>query len=546
MSDPKIMSTIEAEGCLVDSSPALRSDSLSVWGAIVALIALVTALLLLRQGGVLMWLYPILTVALGTLLFARAPALYLGFVWWLWFLTPMVRRVVDWQTTWHPINPIMLAPYLVTGLACITLVRHGSKLATKEELPFTLTFAAIAYAYVVGVVWVGLAPATYAALSWGVPVVFAFHLVQHWRRLEGNQQAVARAFVWGILVMGLYGLWQYLDPPAWDRYWMENCGMNAIGQPEPLKVRVFSTMNAPGPFAMVLMAGLWILAGLRGWSRWVVAGPGYAAFWLSLVRSAWGGWFIGLAWIGVRAMGPTRWRLMAGGAVMVALSVPLLALKLSWFELLPHGDRLVEDWSSAVSVGPDLPGVRPAPTSADRPAAANVQHRISASLDLGRDSSLNGRIRFHREFASTAFGNVRGEGLGATRMATRLSHAGQLGRYAHFDSGVMEVPFVLGWPGGLLYVAGLAWLVRRAVKGTWMRQDPMVLVYGAAAIGLLAQMIFVNTLVGPEGMAFWCCLAMVLAAQRWQRASAHPRGDGAAAREDPSRHPQSPPRRRSG
>lgn len=543
VSELQPMSSVGANGILVDSSPKPRSQFGTAWGAIVALFALVAASLLFGQGGVLMWLYPILTLAVGTFLFARAPTLYLGFVWWLWFLTPMVRRVVDWQTTWHPINPVMLAPYLVAGLACVTVVRHGSKLATREGLPFTLIFAAISYAYVVGTLWVGLGPASYAALTWGVPVAFAFHLVRHWENYEGNHQAVASAFVWGILVMGLYGIWQYFDPPVWDRYWIENCGMNSIGQPAPLKVRVFSTMNAPGPFAMVLMAGLVILAGIRGWSRWAAAGPGYAAFWMSLVRSAWGGWLVGLVWIGLLAGSPARWRLLATAAVMVALSAPLLTVKLSWIELLPDGDGLREDWSSVVSVGPDLPGASPGPTSSERPAATTVQKRVTSSLDLGSDSSLRGRIRFYRQFFPTAFGNVRGEGLGATRMATRLSYGGQLGGYAHFDSGVMEIPFVLGWPGAFLYVAGLAWLVGRAMKGTWMRPDRAVLVYGAAATGLLAQMIFVNTLVGPEGMAFWCCLAMVLAAQRWHAATACRQNEGSARYEGHSRQPQHPPQR---
>ena len=40
------------------------------------------------------------TLAVGALLYWRRPGLYIGFTWWLWFLTPEVRRLVDYQQGW--------------------------------------------------------------------------------------------------------------------------------------------------------------------------------------------------------------------------------------------------------------------------------------------------------------------------------------------------------------------------------------------------------------------------------------------------------------
>ena len=57
-----------------------------------------------------------------------------------------------------------------------------------------------------------------------------------------------------LLLLGGYGIFQYLDPPSWDRDWMINSAMDSIGEPEPLMVRVFGTLNAPGVY------GLWIAA----------------------------------------------------------------------------------------------------------------------------------------------------------------------------------------------------------------------------------------------------------------------------------------------
>ena len=68
------------------------------------------------------------------------------------------------------------------------------------------------------------------------------------------------------------------------------------GTPEPLGIRVFSTMNSPGPFANVLLAGLLILLTNENFSaRPRLRAVGYLSFLLlSLVRSAWIGWFLGL------------------------------------------------------------------------------------------------------------------------------------------------------------------------------------------------------------------------------------------------------------
>ena len=55
--------------------------------------------------------------------------------------------------------------------------------------------------------------------------------------------------------------------------------------------------------------------------------------------------------------------------------------------------------------------------------------------------------------------------MGATGASTKLSSdSGELGKYGSFDSGVMNVPFVLGWPGTLLYLSGVVMLFSRTLR----------------------------------------------------------------------------------
>src|SRR3712207_6929840 len=59
-----------------------------------------------------------------------------------------------------------------------------------------------------------------------------------------SSRAVQRAFVWGVLVMGVYGLIQFFFLPPWDRYWMENSPITSFGLPEPLGDRKSTRLNS--------------------------------------------------------------------------------------------------------------------------------------------------------------------------------------------------------------------------------------------------------------------------------------------------------------
>ncbi len=187
--------------------------------------------------------------------------------------------------------------------------------------------------------------------------------------------------------MGVYGTLQFLDPPMWDQYWMTNAPMSSIGSPEPFEVRVFSTLNAPGPFAVVVMAGLLLLSGGRGGLvRWTAAGAGYVSFLLSLVRAAWGGWVVGLIFIALQR-GRFSPRLLVGLVITGLIALPLL------------------------TVGP---------------VADIIDPRLQTVTNLQQDTSANERQEFYLEFAQRALLNPAGEGLGRTGVATKLSTGGEL------------------------------------------------------------------------------------------------------------------------
>jgi hypothetical protein len=461
----------------VAREPELNLFSVLAWALILGLIALVAGALAVGASGLLTYLYPAAAMVVGALLYWRRPALYLGFTWWVWFLTPEVRRLVDYQQGWNPVNPIMLAPYLVAGLASFALLHHLPKLQLSRLFPFGLIFLGLFYAYGVGAYRLGTLNATYDLLNWAVPVLFAFYLAVHWHAYADHRRAIQRTFTWGVLVMGLYGLLQYFNPPTWDRYWMQNAPISSIGTPEPFEVRVFSTLNSPGYFSLVMMAGLLLTLSGGGLLRWPAAVAGYASFLLSLVRSAWGGWIMGLLFM-IAQRGRFRLRLTATVLVMGLIAWPLL------------------------SVGP---------------IAETVDERLQTVTNLEEDTSFNARLAFYAEFAPTAFFNPEGEGLGSTGLATKLGTAGgELGQFANFDSGLMNIPFVLGWPGALLYVTGLVWLLSYALRSGRSGSDLFATASRGIVVAMLTQLVFVNALVGlSAGMVFWSFLGSSLAARSY-------------------------------
>lgn len=48
------------------------------------------------------------------------------------------------------------------------------------------------------------------------------------------------------VLVAIYGIVQYLTVPPWDVFWMKHADMMSIGNPYPLEIRVFSTLNSPG------------------------------------------------------------------------------------------------------------------------------------------------------------------------------------------------------------------------------------------------------------------------------------------------------------
>jgi len=86
--------------------------------------------------------FPLGAFIVGWFLYFRYPFLYIGFVWWLMFLTPFIRRLADFRAgAFTDSNPILLAPSLAIIIAAHTMYFNLSKSKEQGTIPFVLAVA---------------------------------------------------------------------------------------------------------------------------------------------------------------------------------------------------------------------------------------------------------------------------------------------------------------------------------------------------------------------------------------------------------------------
>jgi len=265
-------------------------------------------------------------------------------------------------------------------------------------------------------------------------------------------------------------------PAPWDQAWMTASGMTSIGQPEPFEVRVFSMLNAPGPFAVVMMAGLVVLFADTSLVSRLALAPGFVAFLLALVRSTWGGWIAAMGYMAFRTHGAMRSRLVKGILVGSILVAPFLF----------YG-----------------------------PIVSEVNDRLDTMTALRDDTSFNDRVQFFRVAAGWVLSNPVGAGLGGTGRGAKVTGQG----IVSFDSGLLSIPYTLGWPGALLYLGGFVLLLRPLLQIRSDTTDLFAVACVAIVVAMTAQLLFSNSLTDLKGMVAWTFLGLGLAARLYYTSS---------------------------
>jgi len=435
-----------------------------VWIAVIGLALLTLLCILLSAGAVLRMAFPLGASAIGLFLYLKYPLPYVSYTLWIWFMSPFVRRLADWKSGWQEPNPILLAPVLVTFITVLTLFRYLPNARKERSLALVFPLIGITYALLIGLIQLPPAKVILAFLNWVTPVLFGFHLFSHWREYPSYSKTLRTTFLWGVLITGIYGVYQYIFAPEWDTFWLINSELTTGGNPEPYGMRVFSTMNSPGPFSIVIMAGLLLLFSTYSPLQFPATMGGYLSLLLTLVRSAWLGWAVGLLTLATSLKSSLQIRLMLTIVVMVMCILPLTTM-----------DQFSE----------------------------SINSRFDTLSDLQNDQSFNDRSSNYEGNLNRALSEWIGKGLG--------------GSGEHIDSAILDTLFSLGWPGTIFYVGGLLFLLINLFLQSEGGSDSFASAARGICLSIFVMLIFSSLMLGITGIVFWGFLGIGNAANRYNK-----------------------------
>ncbi|AFY31938.1 hypothetical protein [Calothrix sp. PCC 7507] len=453
-------------------SPQERSAQ--AWSVIIGFILLTVGCYFAGAAAMLRSVFPVTALLVGLFLYLRHPILYIGFTWWIWFLTPLLGRLIDYQVGWDATRQILIAPYLVVFVTIGTFWRHFPNALRQGGLPFVLAFFGVFYGFLIGLVYNAPIPVARGFLDWLSPIIFAFHLYTNWRDYPSYRQNIQQTFLWCVLITGAYGIFQFVVAPEWDRYWLlESKMFTSSGTPEPFGMRVWSTMHSVGPFGAVMQTGLLLLFTSSGPLIFPASVVGYLSFLLAQVRTNWGGWLFGIVMIMGSVKPKIQMRLITIILVMATCIVPLATIE---------------------------------------PVSKIVSDRFESFANLEDDTSFKDRSGSYDRNLSLALSNVMGNGLGNIWKVNEKT--GQIEVFV-IDSGILDMFFTLGWVGAIPYVGGLILILVNVSKYTEARFDSFVSAARAIGITSCAQLIISSGMLSVAGMILWGFLAMTMAAHKY-------------------------------
>ncbi len=382
----------------------------------------------------------------------------------LFTFTPFVRRLVDVSAGFDP-GGLMIAGPLLALLAPLPELRRLALPATEKGLwlgPYILFLACVVYSTELTIAQGNWQQAASGALKWAAPVLYALALYQ--RRPDPKEllHSLAAAFAVILPITGLYGIYQYIDPPLWDRYWLIYAQITSAGRPFPYEVRTFSTMHGPGVFATFTAAGLLLVYILRPyWRERLALLPAVLALVLSLYRTAWISLAAGILFCALFS----KTRAKAGGALLVLVAAVVATLLFT-----PFGDA--------------------------------ISGRFSTFGDASNDGSGQERLQEFVTLWSAPDGEIFGNGF-------NVVDTGSAGA-APIDGMIAACWYCMGIVAGLICVSTLIYMGAGAVALAWGSVDAESAVLGALAVGWLVQLPLAGIGSSEIGFLFWSSMTLAL------------------------------------
>ncbi len=419
------------------------------------------------------------------------------FVGWRWYATlvlatwvfaPEVRRLVDWETSFHAVSPFSVLPLLSLVPALFLLPSSWKRIGAAYRQVSRLWLLAFIYAFGVAALSGSAFSAVYDLALFVSPLLLGLVLAG-----SANEDLAtvfdrnANSILWLAALTSIYGIYQYVSPPPWDVYWAQQANIEGTqGVTQAFSFRIFGTLNSTGPLAEFLDLAILLNAPRLQRSRWwlgLLLVPCVIALTLTQVRSEWLGLALGLFIFLV--LSPKR------GTVFVTLGATAAIFVVAASMLLTLVNS--EDANQTIDA---------------------LSKRVSTFGDLSSDNSALSREDQTSNGIKEGWAEPLGQGLGASGGATKLSGGNGLG----IDNGFVARFFEMGVFGFCVYEAALLMSIVyafRVYRSYARRGSPQAANYMAVAVAAQICLFFGESSVDHHsalpGLFFWYTLFFVSA-----------------------------------
>jgi hypothetical protein len=431
-------------------------------------VLLTAALLASPAAGPLRYGFPALAFLFAFFIFRLSRPFYAGFVVWLWMLAPLVRRIVEYRAG-GAASLIIASPFLACAVPALLNLGSLSELLSSEGYPLLFASAGIAYGLGIGILLHNPISLIFGQLAqWIAPLLFAFFVVRFRPQVLDIRTSIEKAFLWGTLFTGAYGLYQYLVLAPWDALWIQTANITSIGFAEPRQMRVFSTMNSPQGLASFLIAGIFIAVHSRSQIKWLTIPLASLSLLLTQSRSGWLGFVFGLAYLVFYL--PVRQKLQLTVFGVLSMILVLVALQ------GPQKDALT----------------------------ARIQSLTAPSEDGSVAARTTGYVTLLPEMITAPFG--AGVGLDESSANSPTSKGGEgLGIE---DSAIIAVLFSLGIPGTIMLLTGIGSGAFAGFRNKPGEPAGDLVAFRAILIAMAVGAVSTNTVQGLGGFLIWMSLTV--------------------------------------
>jgi O-Antigen ligase len=461
------------------------------WKAILGFILVVVISLPVKLGIVV---YPLAAISVGLFFYKRYPAFYVSFTLWLYFLTPFVGRLISYLGG-SKTGGVGATPLLITWISFLTLLRNFPKIVKNKDkigLAFILCFGSILYSLFIR--WIqNPSPGVFQAemsvfLGPLAPILLGFFIYSKWQEYPIYRTHIYQTFLWGVLVMGGYGVLQFLLAPPWDTLSMlstanENTEVSWVGRPEPLGIRVFSTMTGPFTFALNLMPGLILLNIGNNKLRYIAAAFGYFSFMFSTVRTAWYSWLIAMMILIISVKGQRLVRMLASFVIIAVILTSIGS---------------IEPFSSFIS--------------------ENMLTRFSNNM--ADDGSAIARIEQTQIFSKIIISEFIGKGFDVGDIYLNDNPSSSI-RFFGTDNGLMQFPLQLGWFGTIPYLSGMIIICWKLFSNSTAHIDVFTVAARAIVLAQLFRVVTQTILHGEYALSLWIFIGISMSAYRYYLHRSH-------------------------